>query len=270
MEEVYQTIIPLVDSLAGNSCIGPEIDMVFHSACGDIGKLIAATRAFVDALRNETNLLIFSRGVLNAATAFRLAGEKEEAEALLREALDHALAHGLSSRAMSACYSLIRLYLGAGEIEQARKALDRSEGLADFGEDIHLISDRNYLQARVALEEGNVQAASTYYALTLAETNPSQSVNRRSSVAALGIMVGISTGTPIHALSLLVADLESMHIENRASGWQDVEMQALFAGLSACGETEKAHRLLNDYLTTYRRERWPLPRRLSELRRSEN
>jgi DNA-binding SARP family transcriptional activator/tetratricopeptide (TPR) repeat protein len=269
MEEVYKTIVPLVGSSRGCSCVGPEIDMVFHSACGDIGKLTAATRAFVDAVRNETNLLTFSRGLLNAATAFRLAGEKDEAEALLKEALNHALAHGLSSRAMFACYSLVRLYLAAGDIGQAREALDRSEGLAVFGEDIHLISDRNYLQTRVALEEGNVNAASIYYARTLAEADPTQSVNRRSSVAALGIMVGISNGTPAHALRPLVADLESMHIQNRASGWQDFEAQALFAGLSACGETEKAHGLLNDYAKIYRRERWPLPRRLSDLRRCE-
>jgi tetratricopeptide (TPR) repeat protein len=270
MEKVYRTIVPLVDASKANSCVRPEIDMVFHSACGDIGRLITATRAFLDAVRTETNPLTFSRGVANAAAAYRLAGEKEEAEALLREGLEHALAHGLSSRAMFVCYSLIRLYLAGGDTARAREALDRSEGLADFGEDIHLISDRNYLQARVALEEGNADAASSFYALTLAETNPNQSVNRRSSVAALGIMIGLLNGTLVHSLKPLVADLEFLHIQNRASGWQDFEAEALFAGLSACGEGEKAHLLLGDYSTTYRRERWPLPRRLAELLRSEN
>ncbi|HEY8852626.1 MAG TPA: AAA family ATPase [Gemmatimonadaceae bacterium] len=267
MEEVYQTIIPLMDSSRGNSHIGPEIEMVFHSACGDIGKLITATRAFLEAVRNETNLLTFSRGLVNAATAYRLAGEREEAESLLREALDHALAHGASSRATFAWHSLVRLYLAAGDIQQAREALDRSERMAEFGEEIHLISDRNYLHARVALEEGNIDAASAYYALALAETNSNQTINRRSSVAALGIMVGVSKGTPVHSLRPLVADLESMHIQNRALGWQDFEAQALFVGVNACGEVEKAHQLLEDYATTYRRERWPLPRWLSELRR---
>jgi DNA-binding SARP family transcriptional activator/tetratricopeptide (TPR) repeat protein len=270
MEEVYQTIVPLLDSSRANSCVRSEIDMVFHSACGDVGKLIAATKAFLLAVRNETNLLTLSRGLVNAATAYRLAGEREEAEALLREVLDHALAHGLSSRAMFACYSLIRLYLAAGDILRAREALDRSEGLADFGEDMHLISDRNYLQARVALEEENIEAACAYYALTLAETHPNQSVNRRSSVAALGIMVGVSNRMSFHSLRLLVADLESMHIQNRASGWQDFEAQALFVGLTACGETEKADRLLNEYVTMYRRERWPLPRRLSAFRQRKS
>jgi len=265
MREVYRTIVPLADSLQDNACVRSEIDMVFHSACGDIGKLIFATKEFLDAIRNETNPLTFSRGVVNAATAYRLAGEKTEAEALLREGLDHALAHGLSSRALFACYSLVRLYLAAGDTTRAREALDRSELLADFGEDIHLTSDRHYLQARVALEEGNIESASSHYALTLADTNPDQSVNRRSSVGALGIMVGISKGLPSEFLKPLVADLESMHMLNRASGWQDFEAQALLAGLRACGESEKGLRLLTEYATNYRRERWPLPPRFNEL-----
>jgi tetratricopeptide (TPR) repeat protein len=264
MKEVYRTIVPLTDFLRDNASVRPEIDMVFHSACGDIGKLIFATKEFLEAIRNETNPLTFSRGVVNAAAAYRIAGEKTEAETLLREGLDYALAHGLSNRAIFACYSLVRFYLAAGDTPRAREALDRSEVLADFGEDIHLISDRNYLQARVALEEGNIEAASSHYALTLAETNLDQSVNRRSSVGALGIMVGISKGLPIELLRPLVADLESMHMLNRASGWQDFEAQALVAGLRACGEPDKGLRLLTEYATTYRRERWPLPRQLNE------
>ena len=63
MKDVYQTIVPLVDSSRDNSYVGPEIDMVFHSACGDIGKLIAATNSFLDAVRNETNVLTLSRGI---------------------------------------------------------------------------------------------------------------------------------------------------------------------------------------------------------------
>jgi hypothetical protein len=52
---------------------------------------------------------------------------------------------------------------------------------------------------------------------------------------------------------------------NRASGWQDFESQALASGLRVCGEAEKGHRLLAEYATTYRRERWPLPPVLTEL-----
>jgi hypothetical protein len=77
-------------------------------------------------------------------------------------------------------------------------------------------------------------------------------------------MVGISKGLPIELLRPLVADLESMHMLNRASGWQDFEAQALVAGLRACGEPDKGLRLLTEYAATYRRERWPLPRQLNE------
>jgi tetratricopeptide (TPR) repeat protein len=266
MKDIYQTIVPLVDASRSDSYVGLEIEMVFHSACGDIGRLVAATNAFLAAVRNEKNALTLSRGLVNAATAYRLAGAPKEAESLLREALDHALAHGASSRVVFARYALVRLYLAAGQISQARESLDSVDRLADFGEDVHLISDRNYLQARVALEEGKIETASAHYALALAETNSDQTINRRSSVAALGVMLGVSNGLPVQSLEPLVADLESMHMQNRAAGWQDFEARALFVGLSACGEAEKARRLLDDYATIYRREKWPLPQRLSELR----
>jgi DNA-binding SARP family transcriptional activator/tetratricopeptide (TPR) repeat protein len=265
IEEVYQTLAPLADSLHDSSRVRAEIDMIFHSICGDIGKLSAIAKAFLDAVRGETNPLTFSRAMGNAATAYRLAGEKEEAETLFRKGLDHALAHGLSSRATFACYSLVRLYLAAGDTARAREALDRSEQLTDLGEDIHLIRDRNYLRARVTLEEGNIEAASSHCAVTQAETNPNQSINRRTSVLALGIMVGISKGLSVDGLRPLVRDLESMHMLNRASGWQDFEALALFSGLRACGEGEKGHRLLAEYATIHRRERGPLPRRINEM-----
>ena len=265
MEAVYETILPLSDGSMASQCVRFEIDMVFHSACGDMGRIAYATKQFLEAARRETNPLSFSRALMNAAIAYRLAGETEEAETLFQEGLDHAIKHGLLSRATFACYSLVRLYLATGNIKRAREALDRAETLADFGEDIHLIADRHYLIARVSLEEGNIEEASSHYAIMLAETNPNENVNRRTSVAALGIMLAISKGLPIDGLKPLVAQLESMHMLNRASGWQDFESQALASGLRVCGEAEKGHRLLAEYATTYRRERWPLPPVLTEL-----
>lgn len=265
VEEVYQTLVPLAASLNDPSRVRAEIDLIFHSTCGDIDKLSSVAKAFLDAVGSETNPLTFSRAIGNAATAYRLAGEKEEAETLFRKALDYSLAHGLASSATFACYSLVRLYLAGEDIARAREALDRSETFTDLGEDIHLISDRNYLWARVFLEEGNIEAASSHYTITLAETNPNQSINRRTSVLALGIMVGISKGLSVDGLRPLVADLESMHMLNRASGWQDFEALALFSGLRACGDGEKGHRLLVEYATIHRRERGRLPRRINAL-----
>jgi len=265
VEKVYQTVVPLAASLNEPSRVRAEIDLIFHSTCGDIDKLSSVAKAFLDAVANETNPLTFSRAIGNAATAYRLAGEKEEAESLFRKALDYSLAHGLASSARFACYSLVRLYLASEDSAHAREALDRSEKFTDLGEDIHLISDRNYLWARVFLEEGNIEAASSHCTITLAETKPNQSINRRTSVLALGIMVAISKGIPVDELKPMVADLESMHMLNRASGWQDFEALALFSGLRACGDGEKGHRLLVEYSTIHRREGGPLPPRITAL-----
>jgi hypothetical protein len=65
----------------------------------------------------------------------------------------------------------------------------------------------------------------------------------------------------------MVAELEAAHLQNRGSGCQDFEAHALALGLRYCGESEKSLRLLAEYATKYRREKWALPQQLSDLLR---
>jgi tetratricopeptide (TPR) repeat protein len=239
--------------------------MVFHSVCGDVHKAAQATKQFLEVARADNNFLTFSRALGNAAVAHRLGGRKEAAEELFVEALDHSMAHGLTARASFAAYSLVRLYLGAGDVRQARRMMERAERITQSAEDVHVVADKQYLTARISLDEGNLQNASAAYAIILTETKPSQSVNRRAAVLALGIRIGILQGASMESLWPLVAELEAAHILNRSAGWQDFEAHALYHGLRACGQPDKARRMITDYATIYRREKGPLPRNLSEL-----
>ncbi|MDQ2937859.1 MAG: hypothetical protein M3R67_10160, partial [Acidobacteriota bacterium] len=265
MEELYRTIVPLLGDPAVPPASRFEIDMVFHSVCGDVGKAAQATKQFLEGARADHNLLTFSRALGNAAVAHRLGGRKEEAERLFIEAVEHSTAHGLTTRASFAAYSLVRLYLAAGDVRQARRMMERAELITQPAEDVHLVADKHYLTARISLEEGNIDDASVRYAIILAETKPNQSVNRRAAVLALGIRIGILQGASVESLWPLVAELEAAHILNRGTGWQDFEAHALYHGLRACGKLDKANRLLAEYATTYRREKWRLPQNLSEL-----
>ena len=265
MGDLYRNLVGLFEAAETPPRVRYEIEMVFHSACGDVDKVATAAKLFVDAVRGTTDSFTFSRAVANAAIAYRLAGCKADAEALFQEAFDHAVTNGLMSRATLTCYSLVRLYLAEGDIAQARNALNRAEGIAGFGEDIHLIADRHYLYSRVSLEEGNIKDAESHYDITVAEMIPNQSINRRTSVVSLGIRLAIAKALPAASYQPLVAELENLHLSNRASGWQDFEAHALYVGLKGCGEVAKARRLLTDYVSTYRREKWPVPRSLNEL-----
>jgi len=269
MKQLYRTILPLFDDPIVRPASRFEIDMVFHSVCGDIERATEATAQFLESARADRNLLTFSRALGNAAVAHRLGGRREVAERLFIEALDHSIAHGLTARATFAAYSLVRLYLAAGDVRQARRMMTRAEHVAQSAEDVHLVADKNYLTARISLDEGNIQEASETYAVIITETGPNQSVNRRAAVLALGIRIGICQDASTESLWPLVAELEAAHILNRSSGWQDFETHALYHGLQACGKSEKAKRILTEYGKTHRREQGPLPKNLREILDSE-
>jgi tetratricopeptide (TPR) repeat protein len=269
MKQLYQTILPLLDDPIVPPTSRFEIDMVFHSVCGDVERATEATAQFLESARADRNLLTFSRALGNAAVAHRLGGRGEVAERLFIEALDHSIAHGLAARATFAAYSLVRLYLAAGDVRQARRIITRADHIAQSAEDVHLVADKHYLTARILLEEGNIQEASSAYAVIITETGPNQSVNRRAAVLALGVRIGICQGASNESLWPLVAELEAAHILNRSSGWQDFETHALYHGLRACGKSEKAKRILTEYGKTYRREKGALPNNLSEILDSE-
>jgi DNA-binding SARP family transcriptional activator/tetratricopeptide (TPR) repeat protein len=265
MEELYRIVLPLLGQPAVPAMSRLEFEMIFHSVCGDVQRAGDATKEFLESARAEMNPIRFSQAVGNAAVAHRLGGRKEEAEALFLEVMDHAISHGLTNRASFAGYSLVRLYLAAGDIVQARRTMDRTDLISQPGEDVHLVADQMYLSARIALEEGKIESAASRYENIAAETTRHQSINRRTTVLALGIRIRLSQGADVAALRLLVDELEAAHLLNRAAGWQDFETHALYIGLQKCGELEKARRLLVEYVTVYRREKWPLPQILSDL-----
>jgi len=265
MEELYKIILPFLRHQTVPPMTRLEFEMIFHSVCGDVEKAADTTKEFLESARAEMNPMRFSQAIGNAAVAYRLGGRKQEAEALFLEAMDHAIAHGLTNRASFAGYSLVRLYLAAGDIVEARRTMERADLISHPGEDVHLVADRMYLSARISLEEGKIERAASGYESIAADTTPHQSINRRTTVLALGIKIRLSQGADVDVLRPLVEELEAAHLLNRAVGWQDFETHALYVGLQKCGELEKARRLLIEYVTVYRREKWPLPKILSDL-----
>jgi tetratricopeptide (TPR) repeat protein len=239
--------------------------MIYHSMCGDAVKAWEATKGFLEVARANKAVLNFAAALANAGVAKRLSGCKEEAEKLFSESLDYSIAHGLAGRAAFAAHSLVRVYLAAGELRNARAMMERADLITYPAGDVHLIADQLYLAARVSLEEGNVHDASSKYERILAKTRTDQTLNRRATVVALGVRISILEAHSHEKLWPLVAELEAAHLVLRGGGWQDFDAHALYLGLAACGNVARADRLLTEYATNYRLEKWPLPRNLEEL-----
>jgi tetratricopeptide (TPR) repeat protein len=264
MGDLYLTIAPLLEDPEIAAVTRLEVEVIYHSHCGDMQRAEKAADLLFMAARDQREPGMRSRALTNVGVAYRLAGRQDDAEAAFLELYDHSVAYGFLSRAWFACLSLARVYLTAGDVVRARDAMTKLDAIAGVDQDLHRALDRLYMLARVALEEGNIKEASDRYEAALAQFTPAQTVNRRAARLALGIRIGICNEVSVGAIRKMVADLEAAHMQNRASCSQDFETCALTMGLRYCGEMEHSERLLFEYVTKYRREKWVLPQSFSD------
>jgi DNA-binding SARP family transcriptional activator/tetratricopeptide (TPR) repeat protein len=264
VKELYLTMVPLLE----NPKIAPttrlEVEMIYHSTCGDIEKAEQAADQLLRVARSERDPNTRSRALCNIGVAYRYAGRRDDAEAVHLELLDISLRQGLLSNASFAILGLIRVYLASGDVPRARAAMQQLETLTETDQDPQRVRDRLFLLVRLALEEGKITEASERYAVLAADSYRAQNVNWRAAVLALGVRIAIQQESSVGTLRPLVAELEAAHLQNRSSGLQDFEACALALGLRYCGESEDGLRLLVEY-TTYRREKRALPQQLTEL-----
>jgi tetratricopeptide (TPR) repeat protein len=265
MEELYLTMVPLLRNQAITLTTRLEVELIYHSICGDMQKAEQATDQLLVVVKDERDPRTLSRALCNVGVAYRLAGRSDDAEAVFLELLDLSLAHGLVSRTSFALFGLVRVYLANGDAQRARDAIRRFDALADADQDLHRTTDRVYFLIRLALEEGNIDEAAERYAVVAAQSNPAQSVNWRAAILALGVRIAIQRKNSVEKLRPMIAELGAAHLQNRGSGWQDFETHALALGLRYCGDLEQSARLLVEYVTKYRREKGPLLQQLSDL-----
>jgi DNA-binding SARP family transcriptional activator len=265
MEKLYLATEPILS----NPTIAPacrlEVEVIYHSVCGESHKAEQAADELRRAVREERDPRTCSRALANVGVAYRRAGRADDAVAVFGEVIDLSIAHGFLSRTSVAILELVRFYLASGDVPRARAYMEKLESLPTTEEDLYNAKGRRFYLVRLALEEGNLDEASKKYAEVAAELHLPTSVNWRASLLALGVRIAIEQKVPIEAIRPIVAELEAAHLQNRSSGGEDFEAHALALGLQYCRASEEAIRLLSEYATTYRREKWALPDTLSDL-----
>jgi DNA-binding SARP family transcriptional activator/tetratricopeptide (TPR) repeat protein len=264
MKELHLMMVPLLKHPTIAPATSLEVEVIYHSTCGDMQKAEEATDQLLRVVRDEREPRTHLRALCNVGVAYRHAGRIDEAEAVFLELVDLSLAHGFLSRISFAMLGLIRIYLARGDVPRARAGMEKLDALTE-DQDFHRSRDRLYFLVRLALEEGNIEEASERYAALAAELYLAPTVHWRAAVLALGVRIALQRKVSVETIRLMVAELEATHLQNRGSGGQDTEAHALALGLRYCGESERALCLLSEYATTYRRERWALPQPLSDL-----
>jgi tetratricopeptide (TPR) repeat protein len=266
MEKLYLATVPiLADPTIPPTC-RLEVAVIYHSVCGDMLKADQAADDLRRAVRDEGDPRTRVRALCAVGTGYRLAGRTDDAVAVLNEAVDLSFAHGFLSRMSVAIIELVRIYLTAGDVPRARAYMSRLESLA--GDDVDFFNShvRLFYLARLELAEGNLEEASKRYH-SVAAASYGTTVNWRAGVLALGVRIAIQQKASPEVIRPMVADLEDAHLQNRGSGGEDYEAQALALGLQYCEEPERAYSLLSEYAATHRRETWALPQQLGALLR---
>jgi len=267
VEELYLTMVPLLENPKIAATTRLEVEVIYHSDCGDVRKAERAADQLLVVVGDELDPRMRARALLNVGTAYRLAGRMNDAETVLLELVGYSAAHGYLNRAPFAFLALARIYLAAGDLPRTRAALQKLEALTGSEQDHLLVRDRFYMFARLALDEGNVEEAAEKYAELSALSGINETVNWQAAALALEIRIGIAQHASTEMLGRMVAALEIVHLQNRGWGSQDFEAHALALGLRYCGEPEKGRLLFADYASIYRREKWPLPKYLRDLLR---
>jgi DNA-binding SARP family transcriptional activator/tetratricopeptide (TPR) repeat protein len=266
MENLYVATAPILTHPTIAPACRLEVEVVYHSVCGDMQKAEQAADDLRRAVRDERDPRTRSRALSSVGTGYRRGGRTDDAVAVFNEAADLSFAHGFLTRMSVAILELVRLYLNSGNIPQARAYMNRLEPLAGADEDSYNCDGRHFYLTRLALAEGNIEEASARYNSVTA-TSYRNLVNWRAAVLALGVMIAIQQKASAEVIRQTVAELRTAHLQNRGTGGEDYEAYALIVGLRYCGDSEEAFRLLSEYATTHRRERWALPENLSVLLR---
>lgn len=264
MRRLYSIVEPLLGAGHGDHMTQLEIEMVFHSICGDVERALDGLDSYLDVVRNQRTPLTVCRGLMNAAFACRIAGRRDDAISLLSECVQHALNHKLHERAAANLLALVNVFLASSEIEKAQEAMDRANSLYQLDTDATWNADRDLLCARLAFEERDYARAALLFNKVEAIIDSQQGAGRRAAVLALAVQIGIKTGLPQAQLQALVRKLHAAHLLTRETGCQDFEAFSLFLGMRSIGEPTCGKELLIEYAAIHRREKWTLPTLISE------
>ena len=82
MQELYLTIGPLLRHPTVGLETSLEVEMIYHSVCGDLQKADQAADRLLETLSHERDRRIISRALCNVGLTYRLAGRNQEAEAV--------------------------------------------------------------------------------------------------------------------------------------------------------------------------------------------
>ncbi len=258
LDALYAHVAPLLGHNEVPEISRLEVEIIYRTTRGGDVIPVKQLREFAETARVAGGEIAYSNALLTAAAACRITARYEEGLDFVSQAFDQATSHKRGARLSHVLVAELRLHVAGGAYERAASTLRRMMECSISPDDTFAQSELQFYKTRIALENGDLAAASTAFH-TVQEVPQSYSARRRAHSLALGLQIALKTTPKEGEVRRIVSALENEHQRIRSLGDQDYEAYALYLGLCYLGESARALDLLTSYASIHRRSRWPLP-----------
>jgi DNA-binding SARP family transcriptional activator len=258
LDSIYDHVAPLLDRHDVEETERFEVAMIYGTIRNREAIPLAELRNYVAAVRDRGGDVAYSSALLTASAACRITARYHDGLAFVTEAFEHATVRKHNARLPHILIAEMRLHAAAGQFARAKETLDRLARYPVPCDDETITSEIRTYEARLAVENNDLDAASSALA-RVPVLAVYHSPRRRAHSLAISLHVRLNQMAPVEEIRTLASQLEMEHLRVRELGNHDFESYALYTGLSAIGQSDRAFALLKEYVEQRRRSDWPLP-----------
>ncbi|MFN2533516.1 MAG: AAA family ATPase, partial [Pyrinomonadaceae bacterium] len=256
MPEIYRLIVDLGED--SRVALTPKLEarMVYHTLWGELEIAVEAARQLIAHARALGNTGDLCRLLCNASLVFRTAGLFDDASAFLNESDQLAVSLKLHSAKARTLPMIAHLAFDRGDLATVRTTYGQ---LLAVDPQLHtrpLRLDIAAVGARLALFDHKPALARKRFPESLSEISRDQIGQRQTYRLALYVAIELGRGKLSRAA---VNALETIHLASRRNLQQSFAATVLYRALRQLRQSAKGERLLKEYVTDYRREKWPIP-----------
>jgi tetratricopeptide (TPR) repeat protein len=239
-------------------------DMLYHTCFGEPE---LANELAKELVKRSLTVPSFLPYTLNAGYAQSRIAKPQDAEMTLLRALEIAEQSGMIHGEVHACLLLARLYWCAAMYDRSRMWYDRFISYSTLEVQPDLLWEHNILGARLSLREGYIAAAESHIEHAR-QTARAKLDLPRAFIQSCEIEIRHAKNEVL-CTSEELQELVRLHKRSRNLGCHDEVMFAAFIALKESGLGSEAAELLENYVTSHRRDGFPLDSRLASLRKEE-
>jgi DNA-binding SARP family transcriptional activator/tetratricopeptide (TPR) repeat protein len=258
LDAIYEHVKPFLANEEVGETARLELETIYRTTRGHEIIPLQTLQRFAESALQTGGELAYSNALLTASAACRNSARYEEGLAFVARAFEQEQANKSEARLSRLLVAELRLHVAAGAFAAAESTLDRLMECSISPDDDFAHSELQSFRARIALEKGDIAKASGVFSEVQAIPR-TYSPRRRANALALRLRIRLHQGATKEELRLLVVELETEHLRVRGFGGHDFEAHALYLGLCAIGESNRAVRLVGEYVDNHRGSNWPLP-----------